>query len=71
MSNLIAFLKEHHAELHVKALSAQYSRDRATKGKNVVDSNDAPTSTNNSHCHQPENIKEVLLASIKHTTNSS
>ena len=25
----------------------------------------------NSQCYQPENIKEVLLASIKHTTNSS
>ena len=25
----------------------------------------------NSQCHQPENIKEVLLASIKYTANSS
>ena len=44
-SNLMAHLKEHHAELYIEALSAQKSRDRATTGKNAVDSSGASTST--------------------------
>ena len=70
-SNLMAHLKEHHAELYVEALSAQKSRDRSTKGKYTVDSDGASTS-NSKHSarHPSENIKEALLAGKKFAANS-
>ena len=68
-SNLMAHLKEHHAELYVEALSAQKSKDRR---KNVVDSDSASTSGTGKHSVSAptNNIKEVLLASRKYTANS-
>ena len=70
-SNLMAHLKEHHAELYVEALSAQKSRDRSTKGKYAVDS-DGTSTSNSKHSarHPSENIKEALLAGKKFTANS-
>ena len=68
-SNLMAHLKEHHADLYVEALSAQKSKDRR---KNVVDSDSASTSGTGKHSVSTptSNIKEVLLASRKYTANS-
>ena len=72
-SNLMAHLKEHHAELYVEALSAQKSKDRLyNKRKNAVDSDSASTSSTGKQSarQSTDSIKEVLLASRKYTANS-